>query len=188
MNDFSTYILAGGKSSRFGSDKARAVVGGRAMIVGVAEELGKLGAPVTVVAAAAGQYADLGLHTIADRVAGIGPIGGIHSALCDAPGAWVAVVSCDCVGLRAAWVETLLAARRDDVDAVAFRHETWEPLLAVYRTSLRDRVETDIAGGRISPRRMLDEVRTRALPLPVDWRGVVQVNSPAELEQLERAR
>ncbi len=57
---FDVYILAGGKSRRFGSDKARAEAKGVAVIVRVAEALASIAGTVTVVADRAGRYDDLG--------------------------------------------------------------------------------------------------------------------------------
>lgn len=68
------YILAGGRSSRFGSDKARAALHGRPMIVRIAELLRPVAESMIVVAEQSDKYADLGLLTIADAIPGQGPL------------------------------------------------------------------------------------------------------------------
>ena len=75
------YILAGGHSSRFGGDKALADLDGQAMILRVAEQWAPWTARVCVVAERPEKYAGLGLRTIADRITGLGPIGGLARAL-----------------------------------------------------------------------------------------------------------
>ncbi|HEY9840887.1 MAG TPA: NTP transferase domain-containing protein, partial [Candidatus Obscuribacterales bacterium] len=60
------YLLAGGRNSRFGSDKARALLGGSPLILQVARLLHPYAADLKVVATTAGAYADLGLETLAD--------------------------------------------------------------------------------------------------------------------------
>ncbi|MEM7576299.1 MAG: molybdenum cofactor guanylyltransferase [Planctomycetota bacterium] len=75
------YILAGGRSRRFGSDKARYRIDGRPMIQRVADAFTPLCFSTTVVAQRPNQYADLGLPTIADLRPDAGPIEGLRTAL-----------------------------------------------------------------------------------------------------------
>lgn len=74
-------ILPGGKSSRFGSDEAWALMDGLPLIVRGAQRLQPGVAQTSVVAAAAGHYADWGLRTIADLSPGSGPLAGLQAAL-----------------------------------------------------------------------------------------------------------
>ncbi len=74
------YILSGGYSSRFGSDKARVRIGGRELIRSVADELRSIG-PITVVADSFGKYGDLGLNTVGDIWPHLGPMGGLLSSI-----------------------------------------------------------------------------------------------------------
>src|SRR4051794_14706591 len=80
MNTFPAYILAGGQSQRFGSDKARAPLDGKPLIVHVAESLKPIASSVTVVAKDFGEYDDLGLVSIGDLQPGLGPMGGLLTA------------------------------------------------------------------------------------------------------------
>src|SRR5262245_52966476 len=98
------YILAGGKSSRFGSDKARAIFRGEALISRIAREVEAVASQVTVVAERAGKYDDLGLRTIADLQSGLGPIGGLLTALGECGDDWVFIASCDMVAINIEWI------------------------------------------------------------------------------------
>ena len=59
------YILAGGRSVRFGSDKARALVEGEPLIRRVADGLAQVTGSITAVAQQADAYADLGVKHVA---------------------------------------------------------------------------------------------------------------------------
>lgn len=183
--DCSAYILAGGQSRRFGSDKARAVAHGRPMIVHVAELVRPIVPTIKVVAATADAYADLGLRTIADRIPGRGPLSGLHAALLDSPADWVLLLPCDAVGLRPAWLRGLLEARGAEIDAVAFRHAYWEPLIAAYRVTALAEVAGRLDRGDLAMQRLLDSIHARALPRPLDWAGV-QANTREELSAFAR--
>lgn len=188
------YILAGGQSRRFGSDKARATIGGVPLIVRVAEALRPKAASVTVVAAEAGAYEDLGLTTIADRVGGLGPMGGLAAALGDrertAGAGWIALVSCDWLNADAAWLRPLLGrACRDRLEAgcLAYRSERWEPMPGLYHTSIRPAVEERLATRDRAMWRLLESVRARAVDRPAGLEQLRQANTPASLEDHVRA-
>jgi molybdopterin-guanine dinucleotide biosynthesis protein A len=180
------YILAGGRSSRFGSDKARALIDGEPMIRRVARGVEPLGGPLHVVADQRGKYDDLGLTTITDDVPDCGPMGGLLTALRhrlarDGQG-WLMLVSCDFVEIRRPWIEALRQADRRGRQAVAFRSTQWQPLLGLYHTELAMAVGERVRQGRLAMQSMLDECaeRARALPLPADWPATAHVNTPEE--------
>lgn len=129
MSALPAYILAGGRSTRFGSDKARAPLDGVPLLARVADTLRTVTAEPIVVADAPDKYADMGLPTIADCYPARGPLGGLHAALADLvarsgaglsetardAAAALVLVSCDFVVLRAAWLEALGAALEDQI-------------------------------------------------------------------------
>jgi molybdopterin-guanine dinucleotide biosynthesis protein A len=181
--DLRACILSGGHSSRFGSDKALARIDGLPLLLRIAAVLRPLTSAVTVVADRADKYADLGLRTIADRHAGLGPLAGLHAALTDAgEEVWVLLASCDIIDLRPHWLTQLLAARSDNVSAVAWWHGRWEPLLALYHTRLVPEVERRLTRRQLSLQSLLDAIPVARLSLPHDWPAVFQINTRAELE------
>lgn len=175
------YITAGGRSSRFGSDKARALLDGRPLLSRIAAAVEPVASSVTVVAGRADQYADLGLRTIADLNPGGGPMAGLQTALHDCDQPWLALLSCDLAAVRPAWIETLLAARSDQASIIAFHHTFWEPLIALYHQRLRPQVDDWLAAGRLRMQALLDECGAVAVALPADWPAVAQVNTAADL-------
>lgn len=84
MSDVASFVLAGGKSSRMGCDKASLVLGGKTLLeraVDIAraasDEVCIVGSTERLEAAAA----TLGLPIIADQFPGQGPLAGIQAAL-----------------------------------------------------------------------------------------------------------
>ena len=137
------YVMAGGASSRFGLDKARAEFGGQAMLLRVCDLLMDLAGSVAVVAAPH-RYEDFGVAIVEDRWPGEGPLGGIITALlatAQAPGAreWNLIVGCDMPFLtRDALrylVDRALASHADVV--VPQSAHGLEPLCACWRTKTR---------------------------------------------------
>jgi len=175
------YILAGGMSSRFGSDKALAPVRGVPLLVRVVESLDGVARPITVVADRAGKYDHLGLRTLADRRPGRGPLAGLETALsdCREPG-FVLFASCDRLGIQRSWLESLLSAAHDQVSAVALRSDLWQPLPALIRADPEtlSRVSAAIDRGALGLSRLLDELGATAVDLPADWTTSSDVNDP----------
>jgi molybdopterin-guanine dinucleotide biosynthesis protein A len=105
------YVMAGGGSSRFGTDKALARLGGETMLARMCRVLREATDQVKVVASSP-NYAGGEAEIVADRWPGEGPLGGIMTALEDArakaPTAkHCLIVSCDMPFLTAAWLQYL---------------------------------------------------------------------------------
>ena len=188
------YILAGGRSSRFGSDKARAVIQGQPLIRRVAGTLVPFATRITVVADVPGKYADLGLATIADATPHQGPMGGLATALADCEVAsgssWLLLVACDLVDIRSVWVDRLLAHTRGGAagrNAVVFMGQRWEPLLALYHTSILPEVTQRMTQGDRAMQRLLETLATVAVPLPADWPTIAQINTHEDWLACRRA-
>ena len=183
----SAYILAGGRSRRFGSDKALATLAGQPLIVRLAGTLRAAGVLVTAVADRPGRYDHLGIDTIADIEPGRGPVGGLHTALHHNAGDWLVLVSCDMVALRPSWLAMLdgARARARASSAVAFRDRggtRWQPFPGLYHRDLLPLIEA----GETRMQRLLDDGRATAVPLPGDWPAVAQANTVDDLAHAAR--
>lgn len=177
-----TYILAGGHSKRFGSDKARHQVDDTPLLKIAAAPPRALDWPVKVVARKKGAYDDLGFETLGDVQRERGPLGGLYTALCDAkPSPWVCVLSCDLVGVQPAWLTALAEAAEDGVDAVLFDTEPYQPLCALYSPGLREAIKAQMHEGNLALQYLLENVIKRVIPPPEDWDTAKNINSPDAL-------
>jgi molybdenum cofactor guanylyltransferase len=185
MDRLPVFILAGGRSSRFGTDKARAQFDGRPLILHVARMLEPAASHITVVADVADKYADLELPTIADDEPGHGPLGGLVTALRALRDSEALMLcSCDAVVVREPWLRALLthrAAADERIEAVAFRGPHWQPMPALYHRTILPRALRHMGEGRRRMQDLLDAAVTAALPLPDDWPARWQVNTPTDL-------
>ncbi len=185
------YILAGGRSSRFGSDKARAEIDGVPLVRRIADVLAPVTPTVTVVADRPDKYADLGLRTVVDQQPGLGPLGGLAAAVGDLTtrgDAWLLLTCCDLLVARPAWVHELARHAAPPAQAVAFRGDRWDPLFALYHTSAQPTIAAQLRAGDRSLWRLLESLRTIPIAHPADWPPLVQANTSAELEDFRRRR
>lgn len=111
--------MAGGLSSRFGSDKARVEVAcvedriegtSEPLLLALRRSLSRQGHAVEIVADRADRYDDLGVQCLVDRLIGQGPLAGVATALQhreqQRPG-WLLLISCDLYVWRAEWFKSL---------------------------------------------------------------------------------
>lgn len=187
MDKIAVYILAGGKSKRFESDKARALYQDKPLINHMAETVSPFAISVTVVADRADKYDDLGLATIADLLPDLGPIGGLYTALNHCPDNWLLLVSCDWLGIKGEWIKTLFGQRKCRAEAarptaIAYRDTFWQPLLALYHKSSLAVVKVQIDANNLSLQHLLDKLDPVVLGLPRDWEEACQINTPEALD------
>lgn len=163
-------ILAGGKSRRFGSPKSRALVDGIPMIERVREALAAVLPDLVLIADPGGEDLPPDIPVTADLRPGLGPVGGIHTALHRAkererPGA--VCVACDMPFLSADLLRELIArSRRSNADSVASERPTGrglEPLCAYYAARCLPSVENYIEGGGRSLLGLLETLTVKPL-------------------------
>jgi molybdenum cofactor guanylyltransferase len=179
-----TYILAGGHSSRFGSDKARYVWRGKTLLERVAASLQPVASRLIVVTDREDKYVDLGFDCITDLHSELGPLGGLYAALTHAEEGLILCTACDQLGIRTAWLQKLLARRSEDADAVAFRSDIWHPFPGLYHSRIAARIRSALNSDRHAIWHVLESVHTNPLDLPGDWEQSVDVNIPDALERL----
>ena len=175
------YVLTGGRSSRFGSDKALLDWHGRPLVLHVAERVRLAAGSVTLVGAPE-RYAHLGLDVIPDAVTGAGPLGGVVTALAHTTASWNLVTACDMPGLTAAFLVGLLeCASATDAD-ILLPHDSEgrpEPLCAVYHARCRPALESALGAGIRKMTDAFTELRVVAVRV-LDPALLANVNTPGD--------
>jgi len=155
---FAVAVLAGGRSTRMGRDKALLVLGGRTLLarqVALAWELGP--AEVWVAGRAQAELGGLDARGIPDAVPGAGPLGGLAAALEATQAHHVLLLAVDMPALTAAFLGRVLAARAAGVGAAPRTPRGWEPTAAVYPAGFAPAVRDALDAGRLGLRALLDD-------------------------------
>ena len=160
MEQIAAFILAGGASSRMGTDKSQLRLEQQTFTQRIAETLLQLTDSVFIV----GRDSDeSSLRSVADVYPKWGALGGIHAALAACPREWAIVVACD-LPFVTSELFSYLAEQRMDHDAIVPIQEDGrpQPLAALYRVDPCLRQATDlIEAGRRRPLDLLEAVKTR---------------------------
>jgi molybdopterin-guanine dinucleotide biosynthesis protein A len=186
----SGFVLAGGKSSRMGRDKAMLEIDGEPLIARATRLVNSVLGEAAVIAPTSG-YETLGLKTIADDFPGHGPLGGIATALHVSRKPWNLVIACDLPYLTKPWLNYLVErALKSAADAlVPMNVRGPEPLCAMYHKNAEVRIRTAVEGGM---RKVTDSFATLTVEHvePSEWKGFASggllfknVNSPADYEE-----
>ncbi len=181
-------VLAGGRSSRMGRDKAALVhPDGRTLLRRCHDLLREAGCETVAISLRHDQEIPAGLdrtEIVRDREgASVGPIGGIVTGMRLDPAADWLVLACDLPRLDAATLAHLISSKQTDEKFLAYRSEfdgLPEPLCTLYSQAALPILEQAQADDFRCPRkilirndcRLLDPVTPRALDnanTPEDW-------------------
>lgn len=126
---------------------------------------------------------------VTDRIAGAGALGGLYTALVDAPTEQVVVIACDMPFLTASFLARL-AERGKGVDAALPRDERGRhPLCASYDRRIAAHLKARIDRGELRIGDALAGLDVRELgpdelaPFDPDGRLLLNVNTPADYER-----
>jgi molybdopterin-guanine dinucleotide biosynthesis protein A len=142
----SAAVLAGGRSSRLGRNKALLPLHGKTVIEKVVGEVRRCVSAINIITNSPDAYHHLGYPCRGDVLPGGGPLSGIHAALTHCDTEYVLVVSCDIPLVKRELFESLIAALPGH-DIVMFKHKHFEPLCALYRRTCLSALEELIAHG-----------------------------------------
>ena len=133
VDDLTAFILAGGRSSRMGQDKAFLKLGGNTLLERALELAGSVAAHVRIVAP---QERFLTVaRTIEDTYPDCGPLGGIHAALSRTTTELNLVLAVDLPFVEPDFLSYLVAQASQTAALVTVPQADggWQPLCAVYR-------------------------------------------------------
>jgi molybdenum cofactor guanylyltransferase len=198
----SAAVLAGGKSSRMGTDKALLplVDGGPSLLEIVLDRVSRVAAEMLIVGGDSERYGRFGVRVVPDRFPDSAALGGIATALGEAQHEHCLVVACDMPFLNVRLLEQMARAPRDyDVLVPAIPGASrqsregivYQTLHAIYGRGCLPAIERLVAAGRLQVVGFFPEVAVRAIPVDEvqrcdpELRSFFNANSP---EALARAR
>jgi molybdenum cofactor guanylyltransferase len=183
-------ILAGGRSLRFGRNKALEVFEGNRLIDRGVDGLRPYCDPVLVVANDLGPYFDVRATLVQDIVPHYGPLGGVYTALLFSPNHWVITRATDMPFLIPDLLQMMLDIREGCDAVVPLLNERYEPLLALYSRRCIPAIADLIESGERKVMAFYRKVRMHYLA-ETEWRSVdpeglsfKNVNTPEDWKQL----
>lgn len=131
--NFSAVILAGGKSSRMGGDKAFLEIGGQTLLARQIQLAREIGAAEVFISGRAGvDYSASGGRVLLDNFPDAGPLAGIERALDAASSPLLLVLAVDLPDMSADFLRKLTETSSENRGAVPRVNGNLEPLAALY--------------------------------------------------------
>ncbi|MGD1023593.1 MAG: molybdenum cofactor guanylyltransferase [Candidatus Sulfotelmatobacter sp.] len=192
--DVTAFILAGGKSTRMGRDKAFVEFEGRTLLGRTLELARSVRLDVRIVGdhEKFASLAPVAEDIFRDR----GPLGGIHAALRASQTELNLMLAVDMPFVAAAFLNYLIGQARSAPQATVVVPRTggrWQPLCAVYRREFADTAETALLAGQNKIDLLFAVTKTRVIEEEelkrggFSWDIFRNLNTPEELEAGQRS-
>jgi molybdopterin-guanine dinucleotide biosynthesis protein A len=185
----SVAIIAGGKSSRFGTNKARANYNDKKLIEIALQLGGSISSEIFIITGNKYNYDDQLVPSISDLIPNCGPIGGIYTALMTSSNSLVCTLPCDMPLLKKEIFNLLYQNRSDEYPVVACSENGLEPLICLWPTNLALEIYSYLKEGKYSLRHLLLDLNAIQINIPMlikeyDQRIFTNINYKLDLENI----
>ena len=197
LTKFTVAILAGGRSTRMGTDKALVALNNKSLIEHVIARASDLGQGETIlITNQPGAYAHLGLPMFGDVVPNKGSLGGIYAAISYSQNPYTLALACDIPFVKPDLLRYMLSrltASGGPFDVIVPRAKGfWQGLHAIYGKACLAPIRECLDADDLHVIRFYPKVRVCYLneaewaPFDPDGVSFFNVNTPDELEQARR--
>lgn len=162
LQEITGVILAGGQSSRFGSNKALAMWRNKFLVQHVSDVLASVFNDILLSTNSPDQFVFLKLPTVADRFQNMGPLAGIHAALNHSLKPWIFVVGCDMPAITPDLIFCLCGYANNEFDAVIpWLKSGPEPLCGLYHKTALAKIELQLTNRKAQMQELLGKLTVR---------------------------
>src|SRR5215813_91454 len=185
-------ILAGGKSSRMGQNKALMSLGGKRLVDRVVEVMRSVFNDLLMITNTPDVYAALGVPMMHDVWPDKGSLGGVYSAIYHVATPYCLVVACDMPFLRTAVLRYLITQRADYDVIVPDVLGELQTLHAIYSKACLQPIERRLETNRLRIVGFFPEVRVRTItaselePYDPELLAFQNLNTPEEFQAAEQ--
>jgi len=154
-------ILAGGQSSRMGTNKALLKLNGKTVIEGIAQSLEKVADEILIVTNTPADYEFLHLPMTEDNFKGMGPLAGIEAGLSASNTEYNLITACDMPFISVDLGNYLLSCLADYQAAVPEISGRLHPLFAAYRKDVNEAVIKSLEDNQLRIRHFLHSIHVK---------------------------
>ena len=180
-------VLAGGKSKRFGSDKALAVYEGEAFLSRAVRLLADLKLHPVVVLREGSFHTLPGSTILYDYLPDKGPLGGIYTVMRKFPGDDFVVLTCDMPALEEKNLLSLMEEFKKKALLTLYESSSGqtEPFPGIYPSTLLPLIFKNISAEKLAMQELIREIfEKNIIPFKGPAKTLVNVNHPLDLAGL----
>ena len=187
-------ILAGGKSSRMGCDKALLGLGDETVLENQARLTASIFSETLIIASRNKNYQRLNLYgavVLHDFLENKGPLVGLYTGLAHSTHQTSCVLTCDMPLVHERLLRDLAGFWQEEYDAVCPEDSEGrlQPFPGIYRRSSRHFIRLLLDRGETAMRRLFDVLVIRPLVLgQKDSEALLNMNTPEDYEQVSKKK
>lgn len=183
------YILAGGKSSRMGTDKGLLMLKDKKIVEYVIQNLKPCVDQIFIVSNN-DLYEQFELPLVPDLMMGKGPAVGIFSALEHSTVNQNFVISCDTPFIESDHIFRILKLAKDHEICIPELNGFWEPMMGVYAKSICEKWKQLMLNGEFKLQRLIEQFDYSLIDAKLDLEAneniFLNINSPDDLLKAEK--
>lgn len=178
-------ILAGGKSSRMGSEKGFLELNGKTFMTRIIEALKPLVNEIIIVSNAS-EYDVFNLKRVEDKIEAAGPLAGLYTGLFHSETENNIVLSCDVPLINTEILKQLIDGITSESDVIQIESQgKTMPLIAMYKKYCMLHFLKLLEQGEKRLRVAVAELRTKTIKLSPDLEGYARnINTISELKEI----
>jgi len=186
--DITGIIIAGGKSSRMGSDKGFIILNGKPFVTHIIDTMKPLVNEIIIVSDNE-EYNKFGYKRVDDLVKNSGPIAGLHSGLKHSKTEYNLVLSCDVPLIKTFILQQLVDALNEHYDMIQLQSKNKiMPLIAIYKKYCEDSFKDLLDKGEKRLRTAVEQLNTKTITIDPQYDHYVKnINTMAQLKEIQHA-
>ena len=189
-DNYSLLLLAGGKSSRMGTDKAELLYEGQTFVENLIEKAKGLGIQNIYLSGHQKNRSDV--EVVWDIYPEVGPLGGLHAGLKAVTTPYCLVLPVDIPQIPSDFLESMI--KEHELQCLHFKEKNLplllecdgflEPLIGIYPEKMVDFIEGKIKEQRLSVFRMLKEWGNRRFTTDISGWQIANINTQEDYKNL----
>ena len=178
-------ILAGGKSSRMGSDKGFLKLNGSTFVSHIIEAIKPMVNEIIVVSNNS-DYDVFNLKRVNDIIEDAGPLAGLYTGLFHSKTEFNLVLSCDIPFINTAVLKQLIEGFDDDFDAIQLQsQDKTMPLIAMYKRQWMHQFLKLLQNDKRRLRIAVEQLHTKTITIDSEWDQYVEnINTMDQLIEI----
>lgn len=188
IKDITGIILAGGKSSRMGSDKGLLTFNNSTFMSHIIDAAKPLVSEILIVSHNP-SYDEFGYKRIEDLIVNSGPLAGLYSGLYHSKTKYNLVLSCDVPLVNTLVLKRLVEEFEDGIDVIQIQSQNKTmPLIAIYKKECLSTCKTLLLQGEKRLRTAVTQLNTKTVVLDSELDLYVRnINTLKDLNEIKNA-
>lgn len=181
-------VLAGGKSSRMGSDKGLLKINNKTFVEYVIDAVKPLVEEILIVSNNE-EYNQFGYQRVEDSIKNSGPLAGLYSGLLHSKTEYNLVLSCDVPMIKTNILQLLIETNKNNYDVIQLQYENETmPLIALYKKQCMHKCLELLQQGEKRLRFAVNQFNTKTISVDSEWNQYLKnINTKEDLKKINHA-